>query len=113
MKSIELLSKNLPEIENKIHYSFKDRSLLELAMIHRSYVNENRSYIHEHNERLEFLGDTVLGLIIAEHLYLSLPDTPEGELSTLRSRLVEAQSCVYYIEKLGIQDYLLMGKKLS
>lgn len=96
-------------IETHLNYKFHDPSLLYLAFVHRSYVNENRQII-EHNERLEFLGDAILGLLIAEHLYRVLPDTPEGELSSLRSRLVEATSCVAYVHKLGIEKFLLLGK---
>ncbi len=96
-------------IEALLNYHFKDPSLLYLAFVHRSYINEHRQIV-EHNERLEFLGDAILGLIIAEHLYRILPDTPEGELSSLRSRLVEAGSCVAYVQKLGIEKFLLLGR---
>lgn len=96
-------------IEDKIGYHFKDAAFLAQAFIHRSYLNENYSSLG-HNERLEFLGDSVLGLIIAEYLYNCLPHTPEGELSLLRSRLVEASSCGSYMAKLDIASFLLMGK---
>jgi ribonuclease-3 len=82
---------------------------LTLAFVHRSFVNEHRD-VHQHNERLEYLGDSILGFLISEHLYRQLPDTPEGDLSYLRSRLVEASSCVRYIQKLGVENYLLLGK---
>jgi ribonuclease-3 len=109
MNKIEALIKDAPLIEAKLGYTFKDKSLLALAFIHRSFVNENRE-ITQHNERLEFLGDSILGLLVSEYLYRYLPSTPEGELSYLRSRLVEASSCVTYTEKLGLGDYLLLGK---
>lgn len=109
MNDIEQLIENAKEIEVKLGYHFKDRSLLALAFIHRSYVNENRE-VREHNERLEFLGDSVLGLLIAEYLYKYLPTTPEGELSYLRSRLVEASSCMLYVQKLDVEKYVLLGK---
>ncbi len=105
----DLLKQSMTDIECRLGYSFKDRSLLFLAFIHRSYVNENRS-ITTHNERLEFLGDSILGLLIAEYLYRGLPTTPEGELSYLRSRLVEASSCVTYVQKLDIGTFILLGK---
>jgi len=98
-----------PAIEAKLGYTFRDRSHLALAFIHRSYVNEHRG-IDKHNERLEFLGDSILGLIIAEYLYRELPSVPEGDLSYLRSRLVEASSCVAYMQKLDLGHYLLLGK---
>ena len=109
MNQVQLLISNATVIESKLGYQFKDRSLLALAFVHRSFVNENRD-ITEHNERLEFLGDSVLGMIMADYLYRNLPATPEGQLSYLRSRLVEAASCVSYIHVLGIAPYILLGK---
>lgn len=104
----ELLRKT-PEIELRIDYTFGNKQLLILAFTHRSYCNENKN-INEHNERLEFLGDSILNLLIADYLYRYLPKTPEGELSYLRSRLVEASSCVLYVQKLELEAYLLLGK---
>lgn len=104
----ELLRK-APEIELRIDYPFKDKTLLALAFTHRSFCNENKD-VSEHNERLEFLGDSILNLLIADYLYRYLPKTPEGELSYLRSRLVEASSCVLYVQKLQLESYLLLGK---
>lgn len=109
MITLEGLKKKLPEIEELIGYTFNDKDLLTLAFIHRSYVNENKQ-VNQHNERLEFLGDSVLGVLIADYLYASLPETSEGELSYLRSRLVEAAACVNYAETLGIKRYLMMGR---
>jgi len=109
MNPIEELLKVLPVIESKINYTFHDRSLLFLAFVHRSFINENRQ-VSQHNERLEFLGDSILGLLVAEYLYRHLPDTPEGDLSYLRSRLVEASSCVAYIQKLNLEKHILLGK---
>lgn len=102
-------SKNTREIEKKLNYQFKDKALLELAFIHRSYINEHPE-VKEHNERLEFLGDSVLGLIVAEYLYDRFPDWPEGELSHIKSRLVEASACTNYVEKLHVESYLLLGR---
>lgn len=110
MNRIEQTYAKVHEIQNKIGYRFRDPSLLILALVHRSFVNENRDHIDQHNERLEFLGDSVLGVIISEYLYRYLPETPEGELSYLRSRLVEASSCAGYVQKLLIEDYILLGK---
>ena len=100
---------HLLEIEKKIGYKFQDSSLLVLAFVHRSFINEHRS-LTEHNERLEFLGDAVLGGIVSEFLYQRFPLISEGELSYLRSRLVEANSCVNYLQQLNIASYLLLGK---
>jgi ribonuclease III len=109
MNTIENIIKNASLIESKLDYKFNDPSILALAFVHRSYINENKA-VSQHNERLEFLGDSILGLIIAEHLYRVLPNTPEGDLSYLRSRLVEACSCVAYVLKLDVASYLLLGK---
>ena len=109
MHTIESLQHAAPEIESKLHYTFRDRSLLMLAFIHRSFLNENRMVPH-HNERLEFLGDSILGMLAAEYLYRHLPEMPEGDLSYLRSRLVEASSCMAYVQKLDLGKHLLLGK---
>lgn len=109
MNPIESLIQQAPLIEAKLGYSFQQRALLALAFVHRSFINENRM-VTQHNERLEFLGDSVLGMLMADYLYQTLPQTPEGELSYLRSRLVEASSCVTYVQKLGVGHYLLLGR---
>ncbi|SCA62814.1 Ribonuclease 3 [Chlamydiales bacterium SCGC AG-110-P3] len=110
MNPIEQLLTNASRIEAKLGYQFRDRELLALSFVHRSFVNENRQVTNSHNERLEFLGDSVLGLIISEYLYRYLPSKPEGELSYLRSRLVEASSCCLYIQHLDVEQYLLLGR---
>ena len=109
MNAYEELIRRASEIESKLGYTFKDRALLALAFIHRSFINENKE-IGQHNERLEFLGDSILGMLIADYLYRYLPSTPEGELSVLRSRLVEASSCYDYVQKYELGQYLLLGK---
>lgn len=109
METFARLREQLDTIESHLKYHFKHPELLFLSLVHRSFINENREIV-EHNERLEFLGDSVLGLLIAEHLYQKLPSTPEGELSTLRSRLVDAPSCMAYVHKLGVEKFLLLGK---
>jgi ribonuclease-3 len=97
------------DIEARIGYTFANKELLHLAFVHRSYLNENRS-LSQHNERQEFLGDAVLGLLIAEYLYTHYPQTPEGELSFLRSRLVEAGACARYVQVLHLESHLLLGR---
>lgn len=109
MNTIEYLQQQIPTIESKLRYTFNDHSLLILAFIHRSYINEHREVMH-HNERLEFLGDSILGLLIADYLYKKFPNYPEGDLSYLRSRLVEASSCVSFIHKMDIGKLILLGK---
>ena len=110
MNTLESLTEKIPEIETRIGYAFLDKSLLTLAFVHRSFVNENREFVPEHNERLEFLGDAVLGLLAADYLYRELPNTPEGDLSHIRARLVEAGSCINYMETLNVDSHVLLGK---
>lgn len=109
MNDLKELLSHSSEIEAKVGHVFNDKNLLTLSFTHRSYINENED-ADEHNERLEYLGDSILGFLIAEYLYKYLPNTPEGELSYLRSRLVEASSCVTYVQKLDLEKYLLLGK---
>ncbi len=110
MYFLDSLRKNISLIEEKIGYVFGNKELLVLSLIHRSFVNEHKSQIQSHNERLEFLGDSVLGLLTADFLYHRLPSYPEGPLSQLRSRLVDAQACAHYFQKLGLQEFILLGR---
>lgn len=109
MDSFSHLLLQIPLIEKKLCYSFQDPSLLALAFVHRSFENEQKTPVG-YNERLEFLGDSVLGLLISDYLYRCLPETAEGELSRLRARLVEASSCVKYLLHLGVEKFLLLGR---
>lgn len=97
-------------IEERLHYSFANRDLLLLAFVHRSFFNEHRDLVSQHNERLEFLGDSVLGLLISDYLYAEYPYEPEGTLSHLRSAVVEASSCAKFLSQLQITQYILLGK---
>lgn len=110
LNPIEELIARIPIIEEKIKYSFKDKQLLVLSFVHRSFFNEHRDLVQQHNERLEFLGDSVLGLIISDYLYTQLPLEPEGYLSHLRSHIVEASSCAQLLIQLGIAQYVLLGR---
>lgn len=99
---------SLKELEEKIGINFNNKSLLETAFIHRSYINEHRS-IKEHNERLEFLGDAVLELIVTEFLYANY-ENPEGDLTNWRSALVKTESISEAAKKLGYEKYLKMSR---
>ncbi|MBI5272498.1 MAG: ribonuclease III [Chlamydiia bacterium] len=110
MDLLQTLRGQIGPIEEKIGYFFENKDLLILALTHRSFVNELKQRTLAHNERLEFLGDSILGLVIAEYLYHRLPSYPEGPLSQLRSRLVDAPSCAQYVQKLGIADAILLGR---
>lgn len=90
-------------------YSFQDISLLEHALTHSSYANESRGR-YTSNERLEFLGDSVLGMVVADHLYRTSPDMPEGELTRTRAALVCEESLVEVAQALNLGSYLRLGK---
>lgn len=97
-------------LEEKIGYSFRDRSLLENALTHSSYANEHRESGMPSNERLEFLGDSILGLVVADHLYRTRPDLPEGDLTRIRAALVCEGSLVEVAHDLDLGSYLKLGK---
>ncbi len=107
---LQKLFSEVSAIEEKLGTVFENRELLVQSLIHRSYVNEYREGELQHNERLEFLGDSVLGLIVADYLYHRLPAYPEGQLSQLRSKLVDANSCAAYLQKLSLNRHILLGK---
>lgn len=96
--------------EKKTNIVFNDKKLLEQAFIHRSYINENSGGRLSHNERLEFLGDAVLELIVTDYLYNKYPDCDEGELTAYRSALVNAIIIGEIALSLGMNDYLLLSK---
>jgi ribonuclease-3 len=89
---------------------FKDKNLLRQAFIHRSYLNENRGMVLEHNERLEFLGDAVLELVITDYLYKKYPQKDEGDLTAYRSALVNSVTISTAAEKIGMNSFLLLSK---
>ena len=90
--------------------SFIDQSLLEQAFIHPSYLNENPDFALPSNERLEFLGDAILGFIVAEELYSESPELPEGELTTIRASLVCRQTLAKVASSLKLGHWLLLGQ---
>jgi ribonuclease-3 len=96
--------------EKKIGVTFKNGRLLETAFTHRSYLNENRANGREHNERLEFLGDAVLELVVTEFLYAKYPEKPEGELTAFRAALVNTQSISDAATQLGMNEFLLLSR---
>ncbi len=98
------------ELEEKLGLDFKDKNLLMQAFCHRSYLNENPDFRLGQNERLEFLGDAVLELIVTNHLYFSYPGKSEGELTTWRAALVNTKEIGSVAEELGFFDFLLLSK---
>lgn len=95
--------------QEKLGGVFSNLDLLVLAFTHRSYLNEHKKTVNAHNERLEFLGDAVLELIVTEYLYCSYPE-PEGILTNWRSALVRTESISAAAEKLGFNDYLRLSR---
>lgn len=101
---------NFSNFEKKTKIIFKDKDLLQQAFIHRSYINENPRTSLTHNERLEFLGDAVLELIVTDFLYKKYSNYTEGELTALRSALVNAVIISEVAADIGMNDYLLLSK---
>src|ERR1700722_5635155 len=98
------------KFQKLIACEFKDPRLLEQAFTHRSYINENRVPGREHNERLEFLGDAVLELVVTEFLFAKYPEKPEGDLTAYRAALVNTISISDAATKLGMNDFLLLSR---
>ena len=96
-------------LEIRINHNFKDRSLLLNALTHSSYANEHRNSGSECNERMEFVGDSVLGFVCAELLFKRFPDKPEGVLSKMRSSLVCETALAGYALSIDLGDFLLLG----
>ena len=96
-------------LEEKLGYTFQDPALLENALTHSSRANESRGKLSS-NERLEFLGDSILGMVVADHLYRNHPDLPEGDLTRTRAALVCEESLVEVARELGLGEYLRLGK---
>ena len=97
------------KLEKKLNLKFKNKGLLVQAFCHRSYLNENPDSGLEHNERLEFLGDAVLELVVTEHLYKNYKNQ-EGELTNWRAALVNSKNLAKIAKEIGLDDYLLLSK---
>ncbi len=105
-----MTAEDLKELERALGVTFREPSLLEQALVHRSYFNENPGLSPPDNERLEFLGDAVLGFVVAEKLYQAAPDMSEGEMTMLRSALVRQETLAQRAASLGLGAYLLLGR---
>jgi len=104
------LGKDFTELERALKIKFKNGDLLVQAFIHRSFLNENPNFHLFHNERLEFLGDAVLELVVTEYLFLKYPDKPEGELTGWRAALVNAKMLAQISQEVGFNNFLLLSK---
>ncbi len=100
----------LNEIQSKIEYKFKNIELLNWALTHSSYANEHKRFKITYNERLEFLGDSVLGLIVSDYIFIKYSNYPEGELTKLRATVVCEPSLSYVAKQIDLGKYMLLGK---
>ncbi|MDP3836583.1 MAG: ribonuclease III [bacterium] len=103
----------MPELANLQKFlgiKFKNVDILRQAMVHRSYLNEHPEFAGGHNERLEFLGDAVLEIVVTEHLYLNYPDMPEGDLTNWRAALVNAKMLYVIAMETGLEEYLYLSR---
>jgi len=109
---VEFVSRSMDTnaCEKTLGVVFKSKELLKTAFTHRSFLNENRKVKLEHNERMEFLGDAVLELIVTEFLFAKYPTKPEGELTAFRSALVNANTLSDLALKLGVNNHLLLSR---
>jgi ribonuclease-3 len=103
------LSSLLERCERRIGYEFRDKTLLQAALTHASGAEHRLAS----NERLEFLGDAILGAVVCEHLYHQYPDCLEGELTRIKSIVVSRQTCAKITEGLGMQEFLILGKGMT
>jgi ribonuclease-3 len=102
--------KDFSVLEKKLDLKFKNKDFLIQAFTHRSYLNENPDFYLSHNERLEFLGDAVLELVVTEYLYQKYPEKSEGELTNWRAALVNAKMLSNLAQELDFNDFLLLSR---
>lgn len=104
------MEKDFGALQKKIGIKFHNTDLLHQAMVHRSYLNENPSFHLDHNERLEFLGDAVLELVVTDYLYLTFPKAPEGDMTNWRASLVNSKMLAFIAQKLDIDSVLYLSR---
>ncbi len=101
---------NINTIERALNLTFSNKSLLQRALTHRSYLNENADYPFEDNERLEFLGDAILDFVTGEYLYHRFPEMPEGRLTNLRSALVRTERLAEFAGQLDLGKFIFLSR---
>jgi ribonuclease-3 len=104
------MTKDFKKINEDLKLSFKNLDLLKEALTHRSFLNENKNWPVPHNERLEFLGDAILGFVVADNLLKKYPDLSEGQLTILRAALVNSDSLLSVAKELKLEDYILTSR---
>ncbi len=102
--------KDFSKFEKIIEVKFKNVDLLKQSVVHRSYLNEHPKFKLGHNERLEFLGDAVLEIIVTEYLFKNFPNTPEGDLTNWRASLVNSKMLAIVANEIGLEEYLFLSK---
>lgn len=98
------------DLQKKIGYKFKNKDLLNEALTHSSFANEHKSKHIKYNERLEFLGDAVLSIVVADYIFKNFPELPEGELTKLRAALVCEKTLFEFAKKIDLGNYLVLSK---
>jgi len=101
---------DLKQLEKSVGVKFKDINLLRQSMVHRSYLNENPDFGLPHNERLEFLGDAVLEIIVTEYLFIKFPETPEGDLTNWRASLVNSKMLSLVAQEIKLEGHLYLSR---
>jgi len=102
--------KDLSALEKKLGAAFNNKDFLRQSVVHRSYINENPKFSLGHNERLEFLGDAVLELVVTEYLFVKYPNSPEGEMTNFRASLVNANKLSEIASEIGLEPFLYLSK---
>lgn len=105
-----MANNELSKLQKRLGVSFQDEKLLRQALVHRSYLNEHPEFTSGHNERLEFLGDAVLEIVVTEFLYINFPQTPEGDLTNWRASLVNARMLYEIAREIGLEEGLYLSK---
>ena len=104
----DVIRESIRAFEEKIGYEFKDKTYIQTALTHSSFANEHKEF--NYNERLEFLGDSVLGLVVSDYLFRARNDLPEGKLTRLRANVVCEESLSAVARKINLGDHLFLGK---
>jgi len=105
-----MITKDFSKLEEELNIEFKNKDLLAQAFIHRSFLNENPNLKFSNNERLEFLGDAILEQVVTEYLFKTYPEKSEGDLTSLRASLVNANILAEIAQGLGFNDFLLLSQ---